>query len=173
MFIFDWSAISFSSKNSNTLSLAAAVDWSDVILCAICDNGFVNNLTYVINAIITPNDIILFIVNNAPTIQTATYPKFPIKFIIGCIIPDKNWLFLFASHTFWLYSSNFLSDSFLPLYAFTTFKPEYTSSICPFKFPSSSCFATKYFCDFASTANIPINPSKLDNIAVNAIIQLV
>ena len=41
-------------------------------------------------AMITPNDITLFIVNNAPTIQTATYPKFPIKFIIGCISPDKN-----------------------------------------------------------------------------------
>ena len=84
------SCISSSSKNSNTLSLAAPVDCSDVIACAICESGDVNSLTYVINATITPNEIIFFIVKIAPTIHTATYPKFPIKFIRGCINPDKN-----------------------------------------------------------------------------------
>ena len=73
--------------------------------------------------------IILFIVSNAPTIHTATYPKFPINPIIGFINPDKNWLFLFASYTFLLYSSNFLSASFLPLYTFTTFSPEFENIV--------------------------------------------
>ena len=118
------SFISFSSINANTLSDAAAADCIDVSPWAIWVSGWVNNLTYVIKATITPNVIISFIVRRAPTIHTATYPKFPINIIIGCIRPDINWLFLLLSHTLWLYLSNFLSASSFPLYAFTTFKPE-------------------------------------------------
>ena len=53
-------------------------------------SGFINNLTYNINATITPNVITLFIVRRAPTIHTITYPRFPINPISGCISPDKN-----------------------------------------------------------------------------------
>ena len=168
-----WSDISFSSKNSNTLSPAAAVDWSEVKAWAIWDNGFVNNLTYIINATITPNVIYPFIARSAPTIHTITYPKLPTKFISGCISPDKNWLFWFVSLTFSFSSSKVLSDCFLPLYTLTTFNPEYISSICPFKLPSSVCLATKYFWDFPSILDTPKNPIALLSIAVKAIIQFV
>ena len=103
------SSISSSSTNSNTLSAAAQVDCSDVIPCAIWDNGDVNNLTYNINATITPKLIFPFIVRSAPTTHTATYPKLPIKFIIDGISPDKNWLIRLHSNTFSFNLSNFFS----------------------------------------------------------------
>ena len=66
------SSISSSSRSSNTLSLAAAVCWKEDIVCAIWLSGDVNNLTYEINAMITPKLILLLITSSAPTIQTHT-----------------------------------------------------------------------------------------------------
>ena len=46
------------------------------------------NLNNSLATIVT--SVTLFIVSNAHTIHTHTYPKLPINPIIGCIIPDKN-----------------------------------------------------------------------------------
>ena len=89
------------------------------------------------------------------------------------INPDKNWLFKFHSFTLLFNSSNFLSDIFLALYAFTTNNPEYISSIWEFNLPNSFCLALKYFCDLLNIIPININPIILDNIAVKAIIESV
>ena len=51
-------SISSSSRNSNTLSDAAPDDWRLVSDCAIDVSGWLNNLTYIINATITPNVIL-------------------------------------------------------------------------------------------------------------------
>ena len=124
-------------------------------------------------ATITPKVMLPFIVSKAPTIHTATYPKFPMNCIIDGISPDKNWLLRLALYSFLFNSSNFLLASSVPLYTLTTLIPEYTSSIWPFKFPSSTWRSVKYFCDFPNTKNMNINPKRLDNIAVIAKIQLV
>ena len=70
--MFFCSSISGSSKNSKTLSEAAVVVCKFVIPWAICVKGPVNKRMYIMNATITPNVMFPFIVNIAPTTQTAT-----------------------------------------------------------------------------------------------------
>ena len=84
------SSNSSSFKNSNTLSPAAAALCKVLKLCAMSDNGLVNSLTYIMNATITPNDILPLIANAPPTMQTITYEKFPANCITGIISPDRN-----------------------------------------------------------------------------------
>ena len=81
---------SSSSKNSNTLSAAAAVDWSTFAICAVWAIGCINDLIYWTKDKISPTSITFLIVNHPPSIDTITYPKLPTKVIIGIIIPDKN-----------------------------------------------------------------------------------
>ena len=109
------SSNSSSLRNLNTLSPAAAALCNSVIPCAIWDNGDVNNLTYNINATITPKLIFPFIVRSAPTTHTATYPKLPINDIIGDMSPDKNWLFLADIYRLLFIFWNSLSDISIPL----------------------------------------------------------
>ena len=42
-----------------------------------------------------------------PKTHTATYATLPMTFIMGCMIPDRNWDFQFASYTSLLRPSNF------------------------------------------------------------------
>ena len=43
------------------------------------------------NATMTPMEICPSSARSAPTMQTMTYPKLPMKLIRGIIIPDRNW----------------------------------------------------------------------------------
>ena len=128
---------------------------------------------YIINATITPNDIFPFMASTAPTIHTATYPKLPIKFIIGIIRPDKHCALKALSRRFSFILLNSSAAFSSPLYALTTVCPVYISSICPLISPRCFCCLLKYFCDLPIIIIISANPNKDDSIAVTVIRTLV
>ena len=124
-----------SSKNSKILSAAAIMACNILEICANWLIGWVNCLLYCIKLCIFPTVIVPWIAKYPPATATATYPTFDIKFITGCINPDKNCDF----QPEWYNSSFAFSKSLVTfssaLNTFTIFKPLYISSTCPFTCP--------------------------------------
>ena len=85
-------------------------------------------MLYCIKLCISPTVIFPFIAKYPPAIATPTYPIFDIKFIIGCINPDKNCDFHAELYSSEFAFSNSFCASFSPLNAFTIVNPENTSS---------------------------------------------
>ena len=72
----------------------------------------VNCLLYCIKLWIFPTVIVPFTAKYPPTTATATYQTFEIKFITGCISPDKNWdLHAEWYNSLFAFSNCFISDS--------------------------------------------------------------
>ena len=65
--------------------------------------------------------------------------------MMGCIRPERNWLFQADSNRRLLASSKSFRTASSRLNALTTLWPEYTSSTWPFTEPSTFCWARKYF----------------------------
>ena len=167
------STTSSSSKNSNTLSAAAAVCCITLAIWAVWAIGCINDLTYWMNASISPTCILFLIAKKPPIIATITYPKLPINVIIGIIIPDKNCDFQAELYNVSLNLSNSSIAFSSPLKAFIILWPLYISSICPLVWPKYSCCALKCFWDFFTT-NIIITKDKGITIKLtNVIVTLI
>ena len=111
--------------------------------------------------------------STAPTTHTATKAKFPTKFMIGIIAPDKNCDFQALEYSFLLIALNSPPFSFSALKSFTTLCPEYTSSICAFMSARDFCCILKCFCDLVRKISIIEKPKSVATITVNAIIHCV
>ena len=133
--VFSILLISSSSKKLNILSAAAIMACNIADTCAIWFIGCVNCLLYCIKLWIFPTVIFPCIAKKPPSIAIATYPIFPIKFIIGCINPDKNCDFHADLYKTSFASSNFFTAFSSPLNAFTIVCPPYISSTWPFPCP--------------------------------------
>ncbi len=94
------------------------------------------------------------------------------KFMIGIIRPDRNWLFQPDTYRSSLYFSKRAMESFSPQYALTTVWPVYISSTWPFTSPSAICCCAKYFCDIFMISPMMTRPSNADPIAHSAMITL-
>ncbi len=69
-----------------------------VVPALSAQGGVVNRRTYKMNEMITPNPSDGSLMTSIePKTQTATYAMLPTMFIRGCIIPERNCDFLFAS----------------------------------------------------------------------------
>ena len=100
-----------------------------VMPCAICVRGEVKSRTYMMKDMITPNLIVPFIASTEPMTHTATYATLPITFISGCIRPERNCDFQFASYTARFMPSKRSLTPFPAREMRTTSWPEYISSM--------------------------------------------